>query len=69
MSAVPGDEHGPDDEWVDEWNADDWHALNVIDRNERNEDSWRDWALKLLVVAIGLPLVLGLLLYLFILVS
>lgn len=69
MSAVPGDDPGHDDEWVDEWNADDWEALNAIDRNERNEDSWRDWTLKLLVVAIGLPLVLGFLLYLFILVT
>ena len=69
MSSWRGEGGEPNEEWVDEWNSEDWQALDAIDRSERNEESWRDWALKLLVVAIGLPLVLGLLVWLLILVS
>ena len=66
MSAVPS----PDDpnEWQDEWNRDDWHELGLVDRGERNEESWLRWGLHLLGIAIALPLVLGILVLLLILI-
>lgn len=56
------------DEWQDEWNHDDWQALDMADRAQRNEDSWVSWALRLLAVALVLPLVLGLLVLILILI-
>jgi len=67
VSAVPGG-NGDPDEWEDEWNRDDWETLSVVDRGERNEDSWLSWVLRLLGIALVLPLVLGVLFLLLILI-
>ena len=67
MTALP-DDSGPEEEWTDEWNADDWDELGVADQNYRNEETWGDWFLKLAGVAIVLPLVLGLLVWILILI-
>ncbi len=56
-----------DDRWDDEWNRDDWYELGLVDRGTRNEESWRAWALKLLAIAIAVPIVLGILAFLLIL--
>lgn len=66
MSAVPDDEE-PVDEWVDEWNEDDWHELSLIDRDHRNTESWGAWVLRLFALALALPVILGLLVWLLIL--
>jgi hypothetical protein len=66
MSTAPDDPG--DDQWLDEWNADDWSELSRADHNHRNEQSWASWLLKLAAVAIALPLVLGLLAYVLILI-
>ena len=66
MSAVPGP--GDPLEWDDEWNRDEWHELGLVDRGQRNEDSWLRWGLHLFAIAIILPLVLGLLVLLLILI-
>ncbi len=55
-------------EWLDEWNQDDWRALNMADRAERNEDNWLSWGLRLVAVALVLPIVLGLLVLILILI-
>jgi hypothetical protein len=67
MTALP-DDFGPEEEWDDEWNADDWYDLGVADRNYRNEDTWGNWLIKLAVVTVVLPLVLGLLAWVLILI-
>lgn len=56
-----------DDRWDDEWNRDEWYELELVDRGTRNEDSWTSWALKLLALAIAVPVVLGILAFLLIL--
>ena len=56
-----------DDRWDDEWNRDEWYELELVDRGTRNEDSWKAWALKLLAIAIAVPVVLGILAFLLIL--
>ena len=56
-----------DDRWDDEWNRDEWYELELVDRGTRNEDSWKSWVLKLLAVAIAVPIVLGILAFLLIL--
>ncbi len=66
MSAMPDDDE-PVDEWVDEWNADDWHELSLIDRDHRNADSWGAWVLRLLALALAVPVILGVLVWLLIL--
>ena len=48
-----------DDRWDDEWNRDEWYELELVDRGTRNEDSWRSWALKLLALAVAVPVVLA----------
>ena len=63
MNAVPEPPTDSADDWADEWNADDWYELNRADRDFRNEENWSDWLIKFGVVAIVLPLVLGLLLW------
>ncbi len=67
MSAAHGRSDGPD-EWDDEWNRDDWETLSIVDRGERNEDSWLSWTLRLLGIALVLPIVLGILVLLLILI-
>lgn len=62
------DGYDPDEGWDDEWNRDDWYELGVADRDHRNEETWGDWLLKLTAVAIVLPLVLGLLVWVLILI-
>lgn len=56
-----------DERWDDEWNRDEWYELERIDRGIRNEDSWKSWALKLLALAVAVPVVLGILALLLIL--
>ncbi|MEM7288056.1 MAG: hypothetical protein AAF480_17025 [Actinomycetota bacterium] len=56
-----------DDRWDDEWNRDEWYELELVDRGTRNEESWRTWVLKLLALAIAVPIVLGILALLLIL--
>jgi hypothetical protein len=73
VTALPDDSdrddrYDPDEGWDDEWNRDDWYELGVADRDYRNEESWADWLIKLGVVAIVLPLLLGLLAYALILI-
>ena len=51
----------PDDRWDDEWNRDDWYELGLVDRGTRNEESWKTWILKLLALAVAVPVVLGIL--------
>jgi hypothetical protein len=61
---MPDDESPEDeDEWDDEWNRDDWYELGVADRDYRNEATWAEWGVKLLVIALVLPAVLGLLVF------
>ena len=57
----------PEDRWDDEWNRDDWYELGLVDRETRNEESWRTWVLKLVALAIAVPIVLGILALLLIL--
>lgn len=63
MSAVSDPDIERAEDWSDEWNADDWYELNRADRDYRNEDSWSDWLIKFGIVAVVLPLVLGLLVW------
>ncbi len=56
------------DPWDDEWSAEDWHDLDVMSRRHRNESSWVEWAAKLVVTAIAVPIVLGALAYFLIVV-
>lgn len=65
MAAMPGDSQDPHD-WDDEWNRDDWRHLEVLDR-ERSKESWAQWGAQLLIIALVLPLVLGVLALLLIL--
>ena len=51
----------PDYRWDDEWNRDDWYELGLVDRGTRNEESWKTWILKLLALAVAVPVVLGIL--------
>ncbi len=60
-------ERPDDDDRVSEWDRDAWHELNLVDRNTRNEASWGRWALKMLALALIVPLVLGILAFLLIL--
>lgn len=53
--------------WDDEWNRDEWYELELVDRGTRNEDSWKSWALKMLALALAVPVVLGILALLLIL--
>jgi len=65
MSAVPED---PNDlPWEDEWAADDWHELNLLDRGHYNTDGWRSWILRFLAIAVAVPVILGILVWLLIL--
>lgn len=66
MSALPEEPADPHD-WDDEWNRDDWSHLTEIDRSQPNQDSWSQWVLRLVGIALVLPLVLGVLVLLLIL--
>ncbi len=67
MSADP-DDWAPGDPWDDEWSSDEWHDLDVMARRHRNEGSWSEWAFKLVVTALAVPVVLGALAYFLIVV-
>ena len=59
MSAIPDPDDDEFQDWDDQW--DEWSALDLIERQERANQQWWQWAGRLAAVALLLPIVLGLL--------
>lgn len=55
-------------DWDDEFNRHDWRELTLIEENERRDLDWWHWAGQMLLVALLLPVMMGLLVWILILI-